>query len=439
MNSDMRESNADSYGGVLLRQNQQILMRESSGHQGGYVWTFAKSHPKPAEAPTDTALRAVKERLGWRAMILGVIDSVFAGTSSTTRFFVMGPVGKQGKVGARTAATRWVNLDEAEALIRQSWHPVAQARDLAVIAALRDWLARSAWADRPPACAEDWRIKPLPKQRRKLLLDRVFDSTAAARIAKGFIPAAMEQKWFAWFDGTVLHLHRSWTGICIYHVSFATAGRDLRAVCAWVNRNPDQYSETNDAADGRALINLMDDLFVDVPDTPPVDAFAEALSALAEPNYLGSPVVVRALLQPILAAAVDYVAGARNFTEAWQNIERTAQDIAGGDRYRHLSQWHTAAGLGVALCHAFGLRRDPNFADSLQLAVSEALCALFLTVRDMVKAFEADPAASWDSDAVPQLAALQEWAVTVFLGSHELLHPGVTLANFFWQAVCRDV
>lgn len=222
----------DTRGGLLIRQNHRILVRESAGHQGGYVWTFAKTHPAPDEAPHATARRAVRERLGWDSMVLGALDGVFPGTASSTGFFVLGAVGRPGKYSARTAATRWVDLDGAEDLIRQSWHPVARDRDLAVLAALRDWLARSTWADRAPACAADWDIHPLPKQRRKLLLDRTYDARAAARIAKGFVPAAMEQKWFAWFDGTVLHLHRSWTGNCIYRVTFVPDPVGLRAVFA---------------------------------------------------------------------------------------------------------------------------------------------------------------------------------------------------------------
>ena len=33
---------ADAFGGVLVRDDGKILVREPKGHYGGYVWTFPK-------------------------------------------------------------------------------------------------------------------------------------------------------------------------------------------------------------------------------------------------------------------------------------------------------------------------------------------------------------------------------------------------------------
>lgn len=421
----------DTWGGLLIRQNQQILMRESAGHQGGYVWTFAKTHPAPGERPEETARRAVRERMGWNSMVLGALEGVFPGTASSTGFFVLGALGRPGKYSARTAATRWVDLDAAEDLIRQSWHPVARDRDLAVIAALRLWLSRSTWADRAPACALDWEIHPLPKTRRKLMLDRTYNALAIARIAKGYIPAAMEEKWFAWFDGKVLHLHRSWTGNCIYRVTFARDPAGLRAVFAWANRDPAQFTETDDAADAAQVIALIDDLFIHAPDAPPGDAFLEAFQVLAKPNYLGAPSVVRDLLQGLFTAAVAFAKGEGSYDSLQDVLAVTVHQFTGDDSYTCIDGWHCAEGLGRALTRAFPIGKAPEGVDA---TVSEALFALFLKARDLVMAFEADPAADWQSHALPQLNALHEWAVAVFLGSNEVLHPGITLADFAWQA-----
>lgn len=433
---ELTEICTDAFGGLLIRQGGHILMRESAGHQGGYVWTFAKAHPQIGETPENAAFRAVRERLGWKAVILGQLDEAFAGTSSSTRFFVMGAVGRQGKFSARTAATRWVSLDDAERLIRQSWHPTARERDLAVVAALRRWLDGMAWADRPPACAADWeRLRALPKKRRRLRLDHLYDAAAAARITKGFIPAEEEQKWLAWYDGTILHLHRSWTGSCIYRVSFAPEGSGLRAVSAWANRDPEQYLETDDDADRRALIGLIDGLFIHAPDAKPVDHLAEAFMQLAQPNYLGSPAVVREFLQPVIAAAIVYAKGEANFNGVWDLVWNSAQEFAAGEIYTRIPAWHTAAALGQNLYRCFHLQREPLFANDLDYPVSEALMALFLKVRDMALAFEADANADWQTHALPRLNALHEWAVTVFLGTNDLLHSGVTLKDFKWARV----
>ncbi len=421
----------DTRGGLLIRQNHQILMRESAGHQGGYVWTFAKTHPAPDEAPHATARRAARERLGWDSMVLGALDGVFPGTASSTGFFVLGAVGRPGKYSARTAATRWVDLDGAEDLIRQSWHPVARERDLAVLAALRDWLARSTWDDRAPACAADWDIHPLPKQRRKLPLDRTYDARAAARIIKGFIPAEMEQKWFAWFDGTVLHLHRSWTGNCIYRVAFVPDPVGLRAVFAWANRDPAQFTETDDAADATQVIALIDDLFIHAEDAAPVDHIAKLFSVLDQPNYLGSPVVVRELLQAMFTEAVLFAKSEGSYSGLQEALAITEHHFARDESYTRITGWHCVEGLGRTLIRVFPIREA---SEALESNILDALFALFLKARDLVLAFEADPAADWHSHGLQQLNALHEWAVTVFLGSSDVLHPGVTLADFAWQA-----
>jgi hypothetical protein len=40
------------------------------------------------------------------------------------------------------------------------------------------------------------------------------------QLRKGFIPQAMEDKWFAFMEDDQLYFHRSWTGRGIYHFTF---------------------------------------------------------------------------------------------------------------------------------------------------------------------------------------------------------------------------
>jgi hypothetical protein len=76
-----------TWGGLLIRQNHQILMRDSAGHQGGDVRTFAKTHPAPGEIAVEIARRALPERMGWNSMVLGAL-------------------GRPGPYSARTSANR---------------------------------------------------------------------------------------------------------------------------------------------------------------------------------------------------------------------------------------------------------------------------------------------------------------------------------------------
>ncbi|WP_096787632.1 hypothetical protein [Rhodobacter sp. CZR27] len=242
----------------------------------------------------------------------------------------------------------------------------------------------------------------------------------------------MEQKWFAWFDGSVLHLHRSWTGVCIFRVGFAPQGDGLRAVSVLVNREPAQYLETDDTADRRLVLEVIDGLFVLSPDERPLDSFAEAFKALAQPNYLGSPAVVSSLLHTVIEAAIAFGKREMSFTVVWDAVWTLSQEIASGEQYVRIPGWHTAGALGQRLCQCFAIPREPLFDGDLDHPVCEALMALFLKVRDMVLALEADPAATWNPHAPTRINALHDRAVTVFLGTSDLLHPSRTIDDFGW-------
>ena len=117
----------DAFGGVLVREDGKILLRERKGHYGGYVWTFPKGRADAGESGREAALREVREETGYRARITA---------RPTTAFFLMAPVGAQGPVGAETAATIWVDLAQAKALVSLNKTAVGRARDLDVINAV---------------------------------------------------------------------------------------------------------------------------------------------------------------------------------------------------------------------------------------------------------------------------------------------------------------
>ncbi|WP_313206960.1 hypothetical protein [Stenotrophomonas sp.] len=99
------------------------------------------------------------------------------------------------------------------------------------------------------ATATDWKNEPLPERHVRLTVDFSLDATESACVRRGLIPLEMEDKWFLYYAGNTLHLHRSWTGFCIARVHFVPNGDGLRATSAEVNREPQQYTATNDAAD----------------------------------------------------------------------------------------------------------------------------------------------------------------------------------------------
>ena len=124
---------ADAYGGVLINDEGRVLLREPAGHFGGYVWTFAKGRPEPGETPEETALREVLEETGHGAKIIAMIPGVFAGTTSSTVFFLMQPVGAPICFSRETVRIRWVNAKTAGRLINRSMSPTGRERDLLVL------------------------------------------------------------------------------------------------------------------------------------------------------------------------------------------------------------------------------------------------------------------------------------------------------------------
>jgi len=106
------------------------------------------------------------------------------------------------------------------------------------------------------ATATDWKNKPLPARHNALKLDFHLDAAESACVRHGLLPLEMEDKWFLYYEGSTLYMHRSWTGVCIARVHFVPEGDGLHAVSAEINRDPEQYAGTDDTAD-IALIERM--------------------------------------------------------------------------------------------------------------------------------------------------------------------------------------
>ncbi|MBO2834814.1 NUDIX hydrolase [Pseudomonas aeruginosa] len=136
-------SKATAYGGVLLTRSGQILLREPSNHFAGYVWTFAKGTPEPGDTPEMTALREVREETGYEVEIVDVLPGLFKGGLSTNAYFVMRHIGPQGEFDWETQATRWVDFDQAAELIGLTKNFTGRLRDLAVLAAARQWFEKN--------------------------------------------------------------------------------------------------------------------------------------------------------------------------------------------------------------------------------------------------------------------------------------------------------
>lgn len=93
----------------------------------------------------------------------------------------------------------------------------------------------------------------MPQRHKKLALDAAYAPIDSILIARGFVPNDMDDRWFISLDGASLIFRRSWTGFVIFQIETAWRGASLYLGAVTVNRDPDQYGGTDDAADIETL------------------------------------------------------------------------------------------------------------------------------------------------------------------------------------------
>ena len=98
----------------------------------------------------------------------------------------------------------------------------------------------------------------LPKERAYVTVNQTYDAFDSWLIVRGVTPYEMEDKWFVYWQHGVLTLRRSWTGFLIYEVDAVWRGERLYLGEARVNRDADQYSETDDDFDRAMLLWVID-------------------------------------------------------------------------------------------------------------------------------------------------------------------------------------
>ena len=82
-------------------------------------------------------------------------------------------------------------------------------------------------------------------------------------IATGYVPMDMNDRWFAFMEGDCLYLHRSWTGLGIYEVTFAakdtgfTQDPGFMITSARVENDSDSYRRDSDLGEQQRLRDLI--------------------------------------------------------------------------------------------------------------------------------------------------------------------------------------
>lgn len=96
-------------------------------------------------------------------------------------------------------------------------------------------------------------VKDMPTEVEEFMLDIKLSDEEMNHLKEGYRPYDMDDKWCAYFENNKLYIHRSWTGICIYIIDFS----DNNNIKATVNRNTEQYRETNIDRDRSQVESLL--------------------------------------------------------------------------------------------------------------------------------------------------------------------------------------
>lgn len=432
-----QEPKADSYGGVVVSGGNKVLLREPTHHHGGYAWTFAKTEAKPNESPRDAAVRAVREKTGYSAEIRIAVLGSFKSSSTSTCYYVMDAKHPPAQPSWQTASLRWVSFKEAHELIQQSPNAEGRERDLAVLDAAQKAAAAIAYKEHPNVQPEDWQdLQAMPERHVVLHLGLSFTPDEMEKIRRGFFPTVMEQKWFMYFTGNRLRMHRSWTGILTFDLGFAFDDKGGACVTdVVVNRDSSADNKHNDEEDLELLEQLIRSHLLQPLEEPAIDGMAQAFSLAMQPNYLGSPTVVSELVQGVFDAVINAAhkqIDQQQFGLAiYRFIAAFTDDEAG---YTKLPGWNSAGPIGAHVKNCLAPTENFDGNESLAQILLKGVTCLIAKLREMLKDFLKDPNAEWEQHALPQLNAVHNYVVAVLLGTNSVTHGKKTLQDFHWEA-----
>ena len=122
-----------AFGGVVVNERGEVLLREPRNHYDGYVWTFPKGRPNPGEGPEEAALREVHEETGVIAEITEQLPGTLEGGTTENVYFLMELIRETGNFDKETSSIRWADKEEAERLMKKTTNKKGRQRDLQVL------------------------------------------------------------------------------------------------------------------------------------------------------------------------------------------------------------------------------------------------------------------------------------------------------------------
>jgi len=108
------------------------------------------------------------------------------------------------------------------------------------------------------ATRESWDVMEMPSQNITLPAQILVSTESMEILRMGHIPEVQEDHWFMYCDDDTIHYYRSWTGLCIYEAHYIKLNdSDFVIDALTINRDPDQYNETDSSADFELFMVLI--------------------------------------------------------------------------------------------------------------------------------------------------------------------------------------
>lgn len=125
-----------AYGGVIVNDKGQYLLREPAGHFDGYAWTWPKGKmDNEHEHPADVASREVQQETGFNVKFFGSLPGTYtSGSGSYNSFYLMRPDGHNAnQMDDETRGLKWASYSEAKRLIGETKNKSGRKRDLVIL------------------------------------------------------------------------------------------------------------------------------------------------------------------------------------------------------------------------------------------------------------------------------------------------------------------
>ena len=123
-----------AYGGAVVNAQGQVVLRRVANNFGGYVWSWPMGRPDHGESPEKTALPVVLEETGYTNKITSQLPGRFVGGLTANIMYLMRPLGAPGPFCWESSEIRWIDSEEAPALINQTTHKTGRDRGLVILA-----------------------------------------------------------------------------------------------------------------------------------------------------------------------------------------------------------------------------------------------------------------------------------------------------------------